>query len=243
MRQILKTCRNIFIYRKIGDRFLNDNESNETDTETSDENNSLSHGKFMKKRKLPRFSNAKVKVDERSRYLRVEFKPVYIAEGDFGSRWVNENHSKLDFLTVNLIQFVNVSLSKRSCNYVSYRHCLFLESKLGILNKLCDTKHLSNNKLSTSLSMEFIFNLEMHICQKLCMREKLVYLAEDNSIMQSCTSIGLVFKKSVKEEKSELAKYLKTPCNFDLKNVTFIRSFLTQARILESVIYYTQRKN
>ena len=80
VRQTIRTCGYIFIYRKIGDHFLNDNESNETDTETSDENNSLSHGKFMKKRKLPRFSNAKVKVDERSRYVRVEFKLVHIAE-------------------------------------------------------------------------------------------------------------------------------------------------------------------
>ena len=93
VRQIIRTCGYIFIYRKIGDHFLNDNESNETDTETFDENNSLSHGKFMKKRKLPRFSNAKGKVDERSRYVRVEFKPVYIAEGKFGSQWVNENQS------------------------------------------------------------------------------------------------------------------------------------------------------
>ena len=93
-----------------------------------------------------------------------------------------------------------------SRNYVSYRHCLFLESKLGMLNKLCYTKHLSNN--STSVSMEFIFNLEMHICQKLCKREKLVNLAEDNSIIQSCPSVRLVFKKSVIEENNELAKYL-----------------------------------
>ena len=56
--------------------------------------------------------------------------------------------------------------------------------------------------------MEFIFNLEMYVCQKLCMREKLVYLAEDNSIILSCPSVGLVFKKSVIEENSELAKYL-----------------------------------
>ena len=48
VRQIIRTCGYIFIYRKIGDHFLNDNESNETDTETSEENNSLSHGKFMK---------------------------------------------------------------------------------------------------------------------------------------------------------------------------------------------------
>ena len=54
VRQIIRTRGYIFIHRKIGDRFLNDNESNETDTETSDENNSLSNGKFMKKRKLPR---------------------------------------------------------------------------------------------------------------------------------------------------------------------------------------------
>ena len=181
-RKIIRTCGYIFIYRKIGDRFLNGNESNETDTETSDENNSLSHGKFMKKRKLPRFSNAKVKVDERSRYERVEFKPVYIAKGNFGSQWVNENRSKLDFVTDNLTKLVNVSLSKESSNYVSYRYCLFLESKLGILNRLCDTKHINNN--STSLSMEFIFNLEMYVCQKLCMREKLVYLAEDNFTIQ-----------------------------------------------------------
>ena len=133
----------------------------------------------MKKRKLPRFFNAKVKVDERSRYVHVESKPVYIAEGNFGCQWVNENHSKLDFVTDNLTKLVNVSLSKGSRNYISYRHCLFLESKLGILNKLCDTKHLSNN--STSLRMEFIFNLEMYICQKLCMREKLVYLAKSLS--------------------------------------------------------------
>ena len=37
----------------MGDRFLNDNESNETDTETPDENNNLSREKFMKKCKLP----------------------------------------------------------------------------------------------------------------------------------------------------------------------------------------------
>ena len=53
VRQIIRTCRYIFIYRKIGDRFLNDsNESYETNTETSDEDNSFSQGKFMKKRKL-----------------------------------------------------------------------------------------------------------------------------------------------------------------------------------------------
>ena len=48
----------------------------------------------------------------------------------------------------------------------------------------------------------------MYICQKLCMREKFVYLAKDNSIIQSCPSVGLVFKKSAIEENSELAKYL-----------------------------------
>ena len=113
----------------------------------------------MKKRKLSSFSNPKVKVDKRLRYVRIKFKPMYIVEGNFGSQWVNENHSKLDFLTDNFIKLVNVSLSKGRRNYVSYCHCLFLESKLGILSKLCDTKHLTNN--STSLSMEFIFNLEM----------------------------------------------------------------------------------
>ena len=40
------------------------------------------------------------------------------------------------------------------------------------------------------------------------MREKLVYLAEDNTLIQLCPSLGLVFKKSVIEENSELAKYL-----------------------------------
>ena len=184
----------------------------------------------MKKRNLLSFSNAKVKVDKRSRYARVEFKPVYIAEGNFGSQWVYENQSKLDFVTDNLTTLVNVSLSKGSRNYVSYRHCLFFESKLGILNKLCDTKHLSNN--STSLSKEFIFNLEMYICQKLCMREKLVYLAEDNSIIQSCSLVGLVFKKFVTEKNSELAKYLHrshfNSCNGNLKLVLNT----------EAVVYY-----
>ena len=116
VRQIIRTCGYIFIYRKISDRFLNDNESNETGTETYDENNSSSHEKFMKKGKLPRFSNAKVKVDERSRYVRVEFKPVYIAGGNFGSQLVNENHNQLDFVTDNLTKLVNVSLSKGSRN-------------------------------------------------------------------------------------------------------------------------------
>ena len=142
--QIIRTCGYIIINRKISDRFLNDNESNETDTETSDENNNLSHGKFMKKRKLPSFSNAKIKVDERSRYVHVEFKlcVAYIAESNFGSQWVNKNQSKLDFVTANFTKLVNVTLSKGSRNNVSYRHCLFLDSKLGILNKLCDTSQV-----------------------------------------------------------------------------------------------------
>ena len=205
VRPIIRTWKYIFICRKRGDRSLNDNESNKTDTKTSDEKNSLSHGKFIKKRKLRSFSNAKVKVDERSRYVRVEFKPVYIAEGNFGSQWINGNQNKLDFVTDILTKLVNVSLLKENHNYVSYRHCLFLESKLGILNKLCDIKHLSNN--STSLIMKFIFKLEIYVCQKLCMRENLIYLDEDNSKMQSCPSVRLVFKKLLIEENSKLAKY------------------------------------
>ena len=37
---------------------------------------------------------------------------------------------------------------------------------------------------------------------------KTCYLVEDNSVIESCSSVGLVFKKSVIEENSELAKYL-----------------------------------
>ena len=47
----------------------------------------------MIKRKLSSFSNANVKVNEGPRFVRVEFKPVSIAEGNFGSQWVNENQS------------------------------------------------------------------------------------------------------------------------------------------------------
>ena len=49
----------------------------------------------------------------------------------------------------------------------------------------------------------------MHICQKLCMREILVHIIEDNSInsLQLCSSVGLVFKISVIKGNSELAKY------------------------------------
>ena len=145
-------------------------------------------------------------INERSSYVRVEFKHVYIAKGSFRSQSAKENQSKLDFVEDNLNKFVHASLSKESRNYISYCHCLLLESKLRILKKLCDTKPLSNN--STSLSTKFTFILEMYICQKLCIREKLVYLAEDNSIIKSCPSVGLVSKNSVLDENNKLAKCL-----------------------------------
>ena len=63
------------------------------------------------------------------RYVRIEFKPVYIAKGNFGSQWVNENQSKLDFVTDNLTELVNVLLLKRSHNYESYCHFLRIETE------------------------------------------------------------------------------------------------------------------
>ena len=48
VRQIIRTYGYIFIYQKIGDSSLNENESNKTDTETSGENNNYHTENFYK---------------------------------------------------------------------------------------------------------------------------------------------------------------------------------------------------